>query len=108
MGSPDKNPEKGATMEILKFRWHQEVAQYGDKLLQRLDEFRKKNVFYDVTLKTTDEALAAHKVVLAACGGMFRYQPCGRNFYLFSKTNAQCGLILLLLSPHRMFARLLG
>nr|CAB3244013.1 proteoglycan 4 [Phallusia mammillata] len=59
-------------VEFVQFKWNQEVAQYGDKLLQRLDEFRKKNMFFDVTLKAYDVDLAAHKVVLAACGGMFR------------------------------------
>ena len=60
------------TSEIVKFQWCQEVSQYGDKLLQRLNNFRKKNMFYDVTLQAADASLAAHKVVLAACGGMFR------------------------------------
>uniref|UniRef100_H2Z7E1 BTB domain-containing protein n=1 Tax=Ciona savignyi TaxID=51511 RepID=H2Z7E1_CIOSA len=61
--------------EFLSFKFHQEVPKYGDKLLKRLDEFRKKNLYFDVKLKTLDEELVAHKVVLAACGGVFR-----RNF----------------------------
>ncbi|XP_076818252.1 uncharacterized protein LOC143464053 [Clavelina lepadiformis] len=66
------NNEIKSTIENIKFKWTQEVPQYGHKLLQRLDEFRNKHIFYDVTLKTIDEDLSAHKVVLAACGGMFR------------------------------------
>ena len=67
-------PEKSSIDCVtLTFTWFQEVPQYGDKLLQRLNGFRQKNMFYDVTLKATDQDLAAHKVVLAACGGMFRY-----------------------------------
>ena len=68
----DKKSQKALVSERLKFQWLQEVPQYGDKLLRRLDDFRKKSMFYDVTLKTSGADLAAHKVVLAACGGMFR------------------------------------
>ena len=69
---PEKTSEDCFAAERLKFQLRQEVPQFGDKLLQRLDEFRKKNMCYDVTLKATDADLAAHKVVLALCGGMFR------------------------------------
>ena len=71
--NPIEEPPKKNSREELKFKRSQAVPQYGDKLLQRLNEFRKKNMFYDVTLKTADGDLAAHKVVLAACGGMFRF-----------------------------------
>jgi len=71
--NPIEEPPKKNSREELKFKCSQAVPQYGDKLLQRLNEFRKKNMFYDVTLKTADGDLAAHKVVLAACGGMFRF-----------------------------------
>ncbi|XP_002131203.2 uncharacterized protein LOC100178067 [Ciona intestinalis] len=62
-------------MDSVKFKFVQEVTQYGDKLLKRLDEFRRKNLYYDVRIKTIDDKFVAHKVVLAACGGVFR-----RNF----------------------------
>uniref|UniRef100_F6W9P9 BTB domain-containing protein n=2 Tax=Ciona intestinalis TaxID=7719 RepID=F6W9P9_CIOIN len=62
-------------MDSVKFKFVQEVTQYGDKLLKRLDEFRRKNLYYDVRIKTIDDEFVAHKVVLAACGGVFR-----RNF----------------------------
>ena len=49
------------------------VEDYGDKLRTRLSEFRKNNLYYDVTLKmTAGEEMCAHKVVLVACGGVFR------------------------------------
>jgi len=62
-----------APPENISFRWSQEIPQYGSKLLHRLDEFRRKNMYYDVVLKTNDAKFSAHRIVLAACGGIFRW-----------------------------------
>ena len=58
--------------EATKFLWSQSVPSYSEKLLGRLTEFRKNGVFYDVTLLLQDGKLFAHKIVLIACGGVFR------------------------------------
>ena len=65
--SASKIPSDG-----ISFRWRQEIPRYGEKLLLRLDEFRRKNMYYDVVLRTNDATFSAHFVVLAACGGIFR------------------------------------
>lgn len=72
---PKEEPQKE---EDVHFSWSQEIDKYGDKLLKRLDEFRKSNSMYDVKLKANDTTFNAHKIVLAACGGMFRYE---NNYY---------------------------
>ena len=58
--------------EKFSFRWEQKIPDYGNKMLKRLNEFRKKGKLCDVTIQTKDAVLKAHKVVLAACGGIFR------------------------------------
>ena len=66
-----KTPTSKSPSDSINFRWSQEIPQYGYKLLQRLDEFRRKNMYYDIILKTNDAKFSAHKIVLAACGGIF-------------------------------------
>lgn len=60
-------------MEQVDFSWSQEIPGFGNKLLIRLNEFRKKKLYCDITLKTNDCTFQAHRAVLAACGGVFRY-----------------------------------
>ena len=63
--------------EAMKFRWEKRVPEYGSKLLQRLNEFRKKNMYCDLVITTNDDTpVAVHKMVLAACGGIFRWVVC--------------------------------
>lgn len=61
-----------ASEQEQELAWSQEIPNYGNKLLKRLDEFRKTTL-YDVCVHTQNGDFNAHKVILAACGGIFRF-----------------------------------
>jgi len=56
----------------IKWKSFQQVDNFGEKLLSRLSEFCKNKIYYDLILKLEDAEICAHKVVLVACGGIFR------------------------------------
>ncbi|XP_039259988.2 uncharacterized protein LOC120336389 [Styela clava] len=66
----EKNDKPSTEQQQLA--WSQEIPNYGDKLLKRLEEFRKTTILYDVRVRAEGGEFNAHKIILAACGGMFR------------------------------------
>ncbi|XP_001381548.2 kelch repeat and BTB domain-containing protein 3 [Monodelphis domestica] len=48
------------------------AEEHGQKILNVLQNFREKNVFYDFKIIVKDEIIPCHRCVLAACSDFFR------------------------------------